>query len=343
MSKICRGVAAPRREDLQEAAELAILRAVVIRGLARRILLPRLHQLDMRLARARGTPRSRCPSRSTSICSVLVGDVEPLRDVGAVAVETVGVPDLPQIVRAVGNRRDLLPVDPAAALDVPERRQHVDAAVGHRREVALIALGAERVVDAERLRLRGAECDPHERLAVRRAELERPAVIGERRGAAEVADDRRFGDRLGHPDVERLPPLLVRVLMAAAAVVRSDVVGGRGAGWNSGIVRWRGRGAAGDTVCGAAAPGAFCAPTPPARTETTTRKSATAAPSSPCPAFIGIEDSRAAFAWRRRLVQQKRGPNGPLSTNPARILHPSPAIRPRQSFCGQTAVANARR
>ena len=72
-------------------------------------------------------------------------------------VETVGVPDLADVVRAVGNRRDLFPVHPALAGDVPEHRQHVDAALRQRGEITLVALGAERVVDSERFRRAPAE------------------------------------------------------------------------------------------------------------------------------------------------------------------------------------------
>ncbi len=43
--------------------------------------------------------------------------------------------------------------------DVPEHRQHIDASVGQRRQVALVALGAERVVHGEGFRRAAAERD----------------------------------------------------------------------------------------------------------------------------------------------------------------------------------------
>ena len=41
--------------------------------------------------------------------------------------------------------------------DMPEHRQHVDAALGQHRQIALIPLGAERVVDGEGFRRAAAE------------------------------------------------------------------------------------------------------------------------------------------------------------------------------------------
>ena len=113
------------------------------------------------------------------------------------------------VVRAVGNRRDLLPVDPSLGGDVPEHRQHVDAPFGQRRQIALIPLRAERVVDGEGFRRAAAERHRHVRLAVLRAERVRAIVIGELRPFAEVTNDGGFGDRLGHLDVQRVLPLRV--------------------------------------------------------------------------------------------------------------------------------------
>ena len=113
-------------------------------------------------------------------------DVEPLREIGGVAVEAVGVPDLPKLVRPVRDRRDLLPVHPAPALDVPEGRQHVDAAIRERREIALVALRAERVADREGLGLPASVRDRQCRTAAGAAELIAASVVGEVAIAGEV-------------------------------------------------------------------------------------------------------------------------------------------------------------
>src|SRR5262245_29184607 len=96
----------PGRENLQDAIELAILRAGVIGGLACRVFLPRLHQLDVRLARA-VTGLTADAHLGPRRLVALGCDVEALRDIGAVTVEAVGVPDLPEIVRAFGDGSDL--------------------------------------------------------------------------------------------------------------------------------------------------------------------------------------------------------------------------------------------
>lgn len=152
---------------------------------------------------------------------LLVGDVEALDDVGGVAVETVGVPDLADVVRAFRNRRDFLPVNPALVGHMPEHRQDVDASLRKHRQIALVALGAERVVDAEGLGRLAAECDRNEGLAVFGAEGIRPIVIGEFRPGTEISDDRRFRDRLRHLDVQRILPGAKCLLMASLAGRRS--------------------------------------------------------------------------------------------------------------------------
>ena len=140
------------REDPQNGAKLAIFRAVVEYGLARRTRLPLLHQPDVRLprsvARLARDPHFR-PGRLIGFS----GDIEILHEVRRVAVHTRDVPDLPEIVvGAVGNRRDFLPIEPALRFDVPEDRQHVDAAVGQLRQIPLKASRAERVVHLELFR-----------------------------------------------------------------------------------------------------------------------------------------------------------------------------------------------
>ena len=137
------------------------------------------------------------------------GDVVALDEVGAVAVETVGIPDLTELVPAFRYRRDLLPVDPPLRADMPEHRQHIDSSVGQRRQIALISLGTERVVDGEGFRRAVTEGNRNRRPAVLHAERVRAIVIGELRPFAEVTNHGGFRDRLGHLDVQRVRPLRV--------------------------------------------------------------------------------------------------------------------------------------
>src|SRR5688572_15701265 len=95
----------------------------------------------------------------------------------------------------VRNGRDLLPVDPAPGLDVPEGRQHVHAAIGQLGKVSLESLEPERVVDREGLRLRGAKRHLDEWLSVGAADLELTPVRGEASAAGEIAEDDRVSDR----------------------------------------------------------------------------------------------------------------------------------------------------
>jgi hypothetical protein len=154
-----------------------------------------------------------CPCRAVLLrCHVI-----PLHQIRGVAVETVGVPYLPQVVRAVGNRRDLLPVQPSPVLDVPEHGQDVDAAIGQLRQVPLVALGTERVVDGKRLRRAVAERHAHDWHAVPGPERIRTSVCDEAGAFPEVPDDRglRHGPR--HLDVQGTIPLSVFDLMAPTA------------------------------------------------------------------------------------------------------------------------------
>ena len=113
------------------------------------------------------------------------------------AVETVDVPDLPEVVHLVRQRRNLLEVDPLAGLDVPEDGQHVDAAVRQAREVSLEAPRAERVVDFEF----GAP-DPDEPAAVARVHRVGASVLLEASAGREVAEHLRLVDRPRHLHVQ---------------------------------------------------------------------------------------------------------------------------------------------
>ena len=163
------GLRALHRENLEDVAQLPVLRAVVVLRFRRGILLPRVHQPDMLAPRAVARLAADAHLRPRRLVLLLV-DVVALDDVRAVAVEAVGVPDLADAVRAVRDWRDLFPVHPPLARNVPEHRQHVDAPLGQRRQVSLIALGAERVVDREGFRHAPAERNGHVGLAVLHAE-----------------------------------------------------------------------------------------------------------------------------------------------------------------------------
>src|SRR5688572_26607494 len=159
---------------------------------------------------------------------LLRGNVVALHDVRAVAVETVLVPDLADVVGAVGNWRDLLPVHPSLAGDVPEHRQYVNAALGQRREIPLIAFGAERVIDRKCFRRAIAERDGDEWLAGLHTKRVRPIVIGELRPVAKIASDGGFGDGLRHLDVQGILPLRMFDVVTFGARLRAEVAAGRG-------------------------------------------------------------------------------------------------------------------
>ena len=225
-----------RREDLEQGAQPVVLRARIVGGLARRILRPLVHQRDVI---APGTVARLAPDPHLGPRRLVrVGrDVVVLHEIRRVAVDAGDVPDLPQLVlRIVGDRRDLLPVHPALRHVVPEDRQHVDAAVRELREIALEPARAEGVVHLELLRGPAALGDADEVVAVARLHRVRASVCGEAHGSAlpdaEVADDQRLIDRLGHLDVERLVPRAVFGFVAALAGRRPDVAravgGGRG-------------------------------------------------------------------------------------------------------------------
>src|SRR5262249_47743991 len=167
----------PRREDLEDTAQLAVAGARAVGRLARRILFPLLHQRDMRAAGY--MTRFASDPHFGPFRSVLVGgDVVILDEVRRVAIDAGDVPDLPQIVVGiVRNRRDLLPVEPPLRLDVPEHGQHVDAAVWQLRKVALEAARTERIVHVELFSRPTVFRDRDEVLAVSRLHRVSTAVL----------------------------------------------------------------------------------------------------------------------------------------------------------------------
>ena len=125
------------------------------------------------------------------------------------AVHAGHVPNLAEIVRrVVGNRRDLLPVEPPFRFVVPEDRQHVDPSIGKLRQVASKAPGAERVVHLEALRRPPALRDGDEVAAVMLLHRVGSTVGLEAHGpiGAERAFNKRFANRLCHLYVERAAP-----------------------------------------------------------------------------------------------------------------------------------------
>ncbi len=216
-----------RRKDLEQVAQAAIRSPRAVGGNRGGVALPALGQRDVSPARAVTSFAADTEFGPAGAVGV-GGGAEPTIQVGGVAVEAVHVPELLDVVRAVGNRRRLLPVEPAPGLDVPEHRQHVDAPVGQRRQIALEALRAEGVVDL--IGLGGAALAAHgdKRLALRGAEHIRAAVGAHPRVAAEVAEDRGLVDGPGHLDVERRLPARVGVGMARLAGGGADVVAVRG-------------------------------------------------------------------------------------------------------------------
>ena len=204
------------RENFQNFTQLAVLRAVIVGRLGCGIFFPRVHQRHVLTAGAMTGLAANahfCPRRFI----FRLGNVVALDDVRAMTVETVGVPDLPEVVGALRDRGDLLPVDPAPGRDMPEHRQHVDAPFRQHRQIPLVALRPERVVNVESLGGSSAERDRDVRLAVLRSERVCAAVIRKLGTLAEVTDHGGFSDRLGHLDVERILPLRVFDVMASLA------------------------------------------------------------------------------------------------------------------------------
>ena len=211
-----------RREDLERVGELTVGGPRAVARHRRRILGPAFGQRDVRAAGAVAGLAADAhlgPVRAVGLGGRVVAAVE----VGGMAVEAVDVPDLLQVVRAVGDRRGLLPVEPAAALHVPEHGQHVHPPVGQRREIALEAFRPQGVVDAIRLGRTIAGADRHDRAPILLREGVGAAVGTERGPAREVAEQRGLGHRPRHLDVERGLPLRVGLLVARLARRRADV------------------------------------------------------------------------------------------------------------------------
>src|SRR5262245_8140199 len=117
------GVRGSRREDPERRAPVAI--AIELRPWA---AFASGHELDVPPAGAvtglaadakLGGRRLKRPRLS----------VEVALDVGRVAVEAVDVPDLTEILIAIGQGRDFCPVQPPLPFHVPENREHVDPSV----------------------------------------------------------------------------------------------------------------------------------------------------------------------------------------------------------------------
>ena len=261
-------VALPGAEGREDVALVAVAVGAAVEGAARigrawREDPERLGELPVGGARAVARHRRRIPGPALGQRDVvtagtvagLAADAElgPLRavrghgrlvaaiEIGGMAVEAVDVPDLLHVVRAIGNRRGLLPVEPSAARHVPEHRQHVHPSIRQRRKIALEALRSQGVVHPVGLSRSIARPQRHRRRPIGPAERVGAAVRRERGAAREVAEHGRLGDRARHLDVERGPPLRVGLLMARLAGRRSRVLrrrrrgdgrdpGGRGGG-----------------------------------------------------------------------------------------------------------------